>query len=199
MFGAETRDSVLRMILPGLLIALGYVFFFSRGEELRTAQSGLESAQASAVSEMDVAVARLKTVELAAERDGLQKEKDAVEGRWSRLTAFPVSTPAKRAAALRQLTHMLWDHDLYPFEESPAGESSQLPGSLDGVVKRLTSNGTASQPRLWQVKFYGRYADVADTLAALSDLEGAVVPVGLTMSEAKPETAWRVWTLLLWN
>jgi hypothetical protein len=196
---SETRDSVLRMILPAFVIGIGYYFFFSRGEELIQARSNLEAAEASAVSEVDVALARMKSAELSAEQAKVHKSKETIDQRWTRLTAFPTSSPAKRAAALRQLTHMLFDHGLYPFEESPAEGTEQLPGSFDGIVKKLTAGGTATQTRLWQIKFYGRYSDVAETLASLGDLDVALVPVGLTMSEAKTETAWRVWTLLLWN
>ena len=41
--------------------------------------------------------------------------------------------------------------------------------------------------------------DFAATLTLLGDTDLALVPVGLTMSEAHPDTDWRMWTLLLWN
>jgi hypothetical protein len=195
---AETRDSVLRMILPALLVLIGYVFLFDRTKELRESETSLASAKSSAVDEFAIGAARLQSATLSEEQAKLKKEKDDLDARWSRLSSFPSTNPAKRAAALRQLTRMLWDRGLYPFEEAPAEQAGQLPASFDDVLKRLTSNGGTTS-RLWQIRFYGRYADVVDTLSSLGDSDVALVPVGLTMSEAKPDTAWRVWTLLLWN
>src|SRR4029079_13598185 len=132
---------------------------------------------------------------LAEKQQELKQEKEAIDARWTHLTSFPSTTPAKRAASLRQLTRMLGDRGLYPFEESPADQGGQqLPASFDDVLKRLATNGNSSA-RLWQIRFYGRYADVVDTLSSLGESDVALVPVGLTMSEAKPETSWRVWTL----
>ena len=44
---AETRDSVLRMILPALVVVVGYYFCFHRGAELVQARASLAAAQAS--------------------------------------------------------------------------------------------------------------------------------------------------------
>ena len=195
---AETRDSILRMLLPGLLVFVGYVFFVSRSAELRIAEDKLTAAKSSAVDNAALATARLQSMSQTEKQQAMKVEKDAIDARWTQLTSFPSTTPAKRAASLRQLTRMLWDRGLYTFDESPAEQGGQLPASFDDVLKRLATNGNTST-RLWQIRFYGRYADVVDTLASLSESDVALVPVGLTMSEAKPETSWRVWTLLLWN
>lgn len=195
---AETRDSVLRMLLPALIVFMGYYFFFDRTTELNESAAKLTAAKAAAVDDLTLGMARMQSAESVEAQSKLKKEKEALESRWTQLTSFPTTTPAKRTAALRQLTRMLWDRGLYPFEESPAEQGGQLPASFDDVLKRLTTSN-ASTSRLWQIRFYGRYSDVVDTLTSLSDSDVALVPVGLTMSEAKPETAWRVWTLLLWN
>lgn len=195
----ETRDTVLRMLLPALLVGTGYLALFNRSGELSAAQAALEAARAAAVDDFAVQRAHMETAEKNAEKVAVQKEKDALDARWLQLTTFSAGSPAQRASALRQLTRMLWDRGLYPFEESPAVGSGQLPASFDDVLKRLTAAGNTAQPRLWQIRFYGRYADVVDTLTSLGDADLTLVPVGLTMSEANPDTAWRVWTLLLWN
>jgi hypothetical protein len=187
------------MLLPGLLVFVGYVFFMSRTTELRTAEEKLTAAKASAVDNLTLTTARLKSGTLAEERQKLTKDKEEIDARWAQLASFPSTTPAKRAASLRQLTRMLWDRGLYPFEESPVEGGEQLPASFDDVLKRLTTSGKATSSRLWQIRFYGRYVDVVDTLSSLGESDVALVPVGLTMSETKPETSWRVWTLLLWN
>lgn len=197
---SESRDAVLRLLLPALLVVAGYVALFSRSGELSAAQEALQAARAAAVDDFAVQQARMAAAEVEAEKAEVEKEKTALDDRWKQLTTFSAGTPAQRASALRQLARMLWDRGLYPFEESPAEGADKLPSSFGDVLKRLSSSGTAAaQPRLWQIRFYGRYADVVDALTSLGDTDLALVPVGLTMSDAKPETSWRVWTLLLWN
>jgi len=196
---SETRDTVLRLLLPALLIGAGYIALFSRSGELSAAQAALEAARAAAVDDFAVQRARMEAAKKDAEKLDVQKEKGELDARWLQLTSFSAGSPAQRASALRQLTRMLWDRGLYPFEESPAEGSGQMPASFGDVLKRLTPTGSAAQPRLWQIRFYGRYSDVVDALTSLGDTDLALVPVGLTMSDARPETSWRVWTLLLWN
>lgn len=195
----ETRDTVLRMLLPALLVGAGYIALFNRSSELATAQEKLEAARAAAVDDFALMQARMAAAKLTDEKGAVQKDKDALDARWTQLTTFSSGSAAQRASALRQLTRMLWDRGLYPFEESPATGSGQLPASFDDVLKRLASAGGGTQPRLWQIRFYGRYSDVVDALTSLGDTDLALVPIGLTMSEANPATSWRVWTLLLWN
>jgi len=196
---AESRDSILRMLLPAILVGAAYVTLFNRSGELEAANKRLEAARASAPDPFALQQASVKMAKTAGEKAEVEAEKTALDGQWSQLLAFPATSPAKRAAALRQLTRMLWDRGLYPFEESPAEGSGQLPASFDDVLKRLATAGAPTQPRLWKVSFYGRYSDVVDTLALIGDTDVGLVPVGLTMSEARPETSWRIWTLLLWN
>jgi hypothetical protein len=199
------RDVVLRMLLPALAIAVLYFFAFNEHAQLIAANEILEGAKAAAVSPQEIAPVRESLAKLNAEQAEMKQKKLAMDERWTRLTTLRSNTPAQRASALRQLTKMLWDRGLVPYEEAPeAGGSGQgqLPGSFDDVIKKIstTPNGSAPpQARLWRIRFYGRYSDVAATLSLLGDTELALVPVGLTMSEAHPDTDWRMWTLLLWN
>ena len=193
------RDAVLRMLIPALGVVITYIGFFNKQAELTAAQASLQSAQAAAVSPDDLFPVRMRMSDLSDEQALLRQEKTAMDERWTRLAQLPTTNAGQRASALRQLTRMLWDRGLVPFEESPETASGQLPGSFDDVIKRISGSTAPSQSRIWRVRFYGRYRDVADTLASLGDLDVALVPVGLTMSEAHPDTDWRMWTLLLWN
>lgn len=195
---SAARDRFLRMILPAAGIVAIYCLWFSRQSEFDAAQGALVTARDSAVFPSDLLPMRLELAKIAEKQADLKKQKDNLDERWSRMAALPQVSAVKRAAAMRQLTGMLWDRGLVTFNETSDAASGQLPASFEDVVRRLGKENGATQPRLWKVSFYGRYADVAETLASLGDLDVAVVPVGLTMSEARPETDWRVWTLVLW-
>lgn len=199
------RDVVLRMMLPGLGIVVMYFFGFNQQAQLSAAHEILEGAKAAAVSPIEIFPVQQDLNAESEKQAGLKKDKEAMDLRWTRLTALRSSDPAQRANALRQLTKMLWDRGLVPYEESAEGGATgqgQLPGSFDEVMKKIatTPGGTApAQAKLWRIRFYGRYSDVAATLSQLGKTDLALVPVGLTMSEAHPDTDWRLWTLLLWN
>lgn len=200
------RDAVLRMLLPALGIVVMYFFGFNEQAQLTAAYEGLAGAKAAAVSPMDIFPVQAELDGEIQKQVGLKKDKEAMDGRWARLTTLRSNDPFQRASALRQLTKMLWDRGLVPYEESADGGASgqaQLPGSFDEVIKKIstTKEGTAppAQAKLWRIRFYGRYGDVAATLSQLGKTELALVPVGLTMSEAHPDTDWRLWELLLWN
>lgn len=194
------RDAFLRMLLPAIGVVVVYTFALNKQAELTAAQAALASAQAAAVSPNELFPVQAELAAENAKQDELKKQKQVVDDRWARLTSLRTGNAAQRAASLRQLTRMLWDRGLVPYEESPhSGAAGQLPGSFDDVLRKLSPNATTSAPRLWEVRFYGRYRDVIDALSSLGDSDVALVPVGLTMSDAHPDTDWRMWTLLLWN
>lgn len=201
------RDAFLRMLLPALAVVVLYFFGFNQQAQLDAAYKILDGAKAAAVSEFEIIPVQQDLAEENAKHAGLQKEKEAMDARWTRLASLRSNDPFQRANALQQLTKMLWDRGLVPYEESPeaaaAGGSGQLPGSFDEMVRKISvkkdGQSAPGPTRLWRVRFYGRYSDVAATLAQLGSTDLALVPVGLTMSEAHPDTDWRVWTLLLWN
>jgi hypothetical protein len=195
---SASRDALLRLILPAVGVVAIYSLWFSKQSQLTAAQAGLEAARAAAVSPMDLMPVRFAISEVNQKQTALEQDKAALDQRWQRMAALPDVNAAKRAAAVKQLTRMLWDRGLYPFHEAPDSTSAQTPDSFNDVVRRLAPNNTSSQPRLWRVQFYGRYSDVAETLASLGELDAPLVPVGLTMSEANLDTGWRLWTLMLW-
>ncbi|MCE9608292.1 MAG: hypothetical protein K8U03_25685 [Planctomycetia bacterium] len=197
--GKTPREQMLVMLLPALLVIGGYVLGYSRDSELKAASKSLEALRPSAVSPMDVVAEKLKLENSQEKLDGVKKEKTEWDARWKSLGAMQITEPQLRTNALRQISKMLWDRGLYPFEESAATNSGDLPPSFQEALNRLNKDNTSpGTTRLWKIRFYGRYADVLETLESLRDSGSSVIPVALSMSETSSETAWRSWTLLLW-
>jgi hypothetical protein len=212
--GKTPRERVLLTLLPAILAVCGYVLIFDRSADLKAATAALESARSAQVSEDTVIIERMKLADLREQADLLKTEKNKLEERRRGLAAVRQTAPAVRAEALRQLSNMLWNRGLHPYQESAVeGADAQTSPSFDEVIRGLatptgstpgvlnpTPSGdpTAGSRRLWQIRFYGRYGDVASALESLRDSGLPIIPVSLTMSETRNETTWRSWTLLLW-
>lgn len=198
--GKTPREQMLIMLLPAFAVVGGYMLGYNRDAELSTARNALAAARPTAASAIDVATERMKLEAVQEKAEEIKKEKAVFDDRWKALGSVRQSEPAARAFALQKLSKMLWDRGLYPFEESAATEgTSEIPPSFQEVLTRLNADKPASgAQRLWRIRFYGRYADVLETLESLRDSGSSVIPVGLSMSESRTETSWRSWTLLLW-
>jgi hypothetical protein len=198
--GKTPREQMLIMFFPAFIVVAVYMLGYNRDAELTTARNALAAARPTAVSLDDVEFERLKMDDLEAKKEVVQKEKAVLDARWAALGSVRQSEPAARAFALQKLSKMLWDRGLYPFEESAAPDgSADLPPSFQEVLTKLAGDKpTTGGQRLWKIRFYGRYADVLETLESLRDSGSSVIPVSLSMSESRAETSWRSWTLLLW-
>ncbi len=213
----SNRDRILAMLLPAILVGVGYFLFFNEQKSLDEARAGLQAAQIAAVGPEAVGLQRMKLAELQKEDGELKAATTMLMERRKELASVGSISPVMRTQALRKLSGMLWERGLFPFEESSLqGESTRLSPSFDGVLKTLagppagtavnpfspppvaSSNNIGGEQRVWRIRFYGRYADVLETLEALRDSDSPIIPISLTMSESRTETQWRSWTLLLW-
>lgn len=199
--GKTPREQLLLMLLPALAVVGGYMLAFNRSKELEASQTALEAMRPTAVSKFDVEDEKKKLVAARAKQEQLKKEKTALDARWLALGAGRDSNPGARVTAVHHLSKMLWDRGLRTIEEAPATSENtgELPPSFQDALTKLKGDQQSSiVQRLWQIKFHGRYDDVLETLESLRDSGSTAIPVGLSMSEASTETAWRSWTLLLW-
>jgi len=211
--GKTPRERLLLTLLPAIVAVCGYMLIYDRTKDLTAANEALAAAKSAQVSPDAVFVERMKLDDLREESDRLKAEKTTLEARKKELASIRQTTPAARTEALRQLSHMLWDRGLHLYQESaPEATDSQTSPSFEAVIRSLTPpapppnlfNPESSTPvvpeakHLWQVRFYGRYSDVAAALESLRDSGLPIVPVSITMSETRQETNWRSWTLLLW-
>ena len=60
----SNRDRVLAMLLPAILIGVGYLLFFNEQKTLDEARAGLQAAQAAAVVPAAVEMQRMKLADL---------------------------------------------------------------------------------------------------------------------------------------
>ena len=214
---SQSRDKLIMMLLPAVAIVLLYCWLYSEQGKLLEARKGLEKAKASAVSPQTLDGARARIAALDQEQAKVRSEKSALEKRWQAISSTRNRTAAERAAAFQRLSKLIWRGGLFTVEESSLeGSSAQIPASLDDMFRRLVATPTGipkapgvpaevapapavdSTPRLWKVRFLGRYRDVAAVLESLSEDGSPIIPVSITMSEAPLETDWRNWTLLVW-
>jgi hypothetical protein len=211
--GKTPRERVILTLLPAIIAVCGYLLFFSRDKELKAAVEALESARSAQVEPSVVYDEQLKLDDLQDESSRLKGEKSTLSAQKRELAAIRETVPSARTDALRQLSRMLWARGLHPFNESGVEETdSKTAPSFDSVIKALApptpppnlfnpesaAVETPASKRLWQIQFYGRYGDVVSALESLRDSGLPIIPVSLTMSEARRETAWRSWTLLIW-
>lgn len=212
----SSRDKILAMLLPAILIGCGYFLLFNKQKDLDAACAAYDAAVMSAVDPMLVNVERMKLAELNEKAGELKEATAQLTRRREELASLGKAAPIMRTQALRRLSAMLWDRGLFPYEESAVSDNSaKLSPSFDGILKKLaTPPATAANPtpaplpasgigggdqhRVWRVRFYGRYADVMKMLEELRDSKSPVIPISLDMSEMRTETQWRSWTLLLW-
>jgi hypothetical protein len=216
--GKTPRERVLITLLPAILAVCGYLVLYDRSKDLKAANEALAAARSAQVSQQTVFEERMKLADLQEESTRLKAEKGELETRRKALASVRDAAPAVRAEALRQLSNMLWKKGLHPYQESPvdSNDTQQTSQTFDEVLRTLAApsptavttpgafnaapvgDPTAAKQRLWQIRFYGRYGDVAAALETLRDSGLPIIPVSITMSETRVETNWRSWTLMLW-
>jgi hypothetical protein len=212
--GKTPRERLLVTLLPAILAACGYMLLYDRSKDLKAATEALEAARSARVSDETVFIERMKLADLRDDAEKVKTEKTALEARRKQLAAVRDAAPNVRAEALRQLSNMLWSRGLRPYQESAVeGSDAQTSQAFEDVIRGLaapppttpgvltaapTGDPTAAKHRLWQIRFYGRYGDVAAALESLRDSGLPIIPVSITMSETRHETNWRSWTLMLW-
>lgn len=195
--GNTPRERLLIMLLPALIVVGGYVLVYARDKELETARAGLEAARKSAVLYTDVIDAQDKVDAARAKLDGLKKEKADLEARWKKLGSVNDRAAHDRNHTVKEVSRMLRDCGLHKIDESVADD--ELPPSFQSVLTQL-NGGQLPQGsrRLLKVRVLGRYAEVLEALELLRDSGSPVIPIGITMSDIRPDTPYRSWILLLW-
>lgn len=220
------REQNILTALPALLVLIVYLLSFSRQAELTQAAASLEAARAAAVSPAAVDVERTALAQQTTEHNALKGELTKLQQHKAELVEHQRREPGARAGAMRRVTRILWDHGLTTIAESAVeGGQGQLPDGVQNALRRLaaanppTSANAPTDPRLaaaaneapaaaptgaqntqlWEVRFYGKYANVLTALEKLAGTDLNAVPVGLKMDKTHPESdGWRIWTLTLW-
>lgn len=198
---SQTREKLIIMFFPAVMVAAIYMLSFSKGSLVSPKAQELEAARTAAVPQAVVTAERAKLADLKSQVAKLNDEKRGLDARWLTMVSRRDVGAQARAEACQRLMRMLWKQGLFTIEESLVeGGSQKLPSALEETIKRLSEgNSTTAETRIWKVRFLGRYPDVMATLKSIStDTGGTIIPVSISMSEARLETDWRSWTLLVW-
>jgi hypothetical protein len=193
------REKLLMMLLPAVLVAGGYSFFFMRGKLTRESQLATEVAKtrAAAPSPDQLALQEARRAQLVRETQEIDASLKQAHQRIQDLIGA-CTDPARRNQRIERLTKLLTRHDLGPItDKAEAGRDSKVPQSLEPLAQRAAELMNGVKPHLLNLSFEGRYQDVYRVLEQLTQGEVLAIPLAVTMKSADdPER--RVWSLLVW-
>jgi hypothetical protein len=209
----STRERVLLVVLPALLIVLLYGAKLHGILDRRTAAAAAAEQAAAKAPPMQVFAATRKQMdELNAQVREVQTAQQKIDAQWESLRASRRPDSNRRVQAIAHVTAVLADCSLNVRDAGPEDKQQdvKLPMVLERVRKQLAgsptpgtaTNAAANVPLpdapLFRVRFEGRYVDVVRALDRLAKDEPLIVPLRLSMADAPLEGAERSWTLWLW-
>jgi hypothetical protein len=187
------------VIAPAMVVGGIYMSFINPDSERVKQNERLASTKAAAPRPEAVLAEQARLMRLNEDLNKVRSEEKKLTARWNDLVKLCRPTSESRAVALQRLSHLLWQGGLYTVDEAQVRDTQrQLPDSFDEMLKHLAKDQATTAPRLWKVHFYGRYADVMQTLDLLEKTGLPIIPLSITMNDAVLETNWRSWTLVLW-
>ncbi|HYV34907.1 MAG TPA: hypothetical protein VE988_04330 [Gemmataceae bacterium] len=194
------RDKVLVVILPAVLILLGYGWTATdKHKRLAAASQALDAAQKQAPPPEIVRAMAVQVDSLS--RDLAKKQKDvaALKQRWDD-AAVKCGSAELRNDRIKKLTALLMQHRLTVLDDSEAEGSSagKLPVAMEQLAQQLAQTNKNLKPQLRQLHLHGSYLDMHQVLKELSEGEVLAIPVGLSMKANKDGGSQRDWTLLVW-
>jgi hypothetical protein len=198
------RDRVLVLILPTLVVVIGYGWFFFRPLQKTLAANTVALRAARAKAPQTLAELAEVQSKLTLEKYQLQRltaEKSNIRKCWEQAAGGCANAP-DRNERIEKLNQLLTRYRLRLVDDSeaePNGKDAKICPALEHLAQHFsTMSSDQGKPQLRRVHVVGRYLDV---LAALEDLaKGQVIaiPVGLTLKEAPLRYASREWVLLVW-
>lgn len=206
--GNSQRERLLLTIVPALFLLIGWFGFLRPTTELARVSANLDRAKKEAASEVDLQGARQRLVELHAEDGALREEFDQLQSRWMTLRNSANRT-VDAASELRKLSEILLECRLTIIREERL-EKSALTGNplLDALKKSLVAEPAAakgsesSSPVMdqispWGIEFTGSFQEVRRALAQMRNETPRLIPLRLTLGEAKTNSSRRNWYLVV--
>ncbi len=198
------RDKVLVLFLPAILIGAGYGFWFNarKLDEFAKLQRALADAQTAMPTPTQVLERKARLQQVVPEVRDLEAKNGRERDRWQALVGRCADTTG-RNERLEQLTRLLADFDLDLLEGGPAdvgkpNHEVKAPASLDALAKQIGESPNGHKPQSWRLRLSGNYLDLARALDRLAGGDLMVIPIGLTMKEARSRDGRREWVLLMW-
>jgi hypothetical protein len=195
------REARLLMILPALLIAAGYLFFFEQPNSaaLRRLEKSLAASTRTAVPAPRMEVAQRAVVLLEAQvKAGQHKTTDAHP-----TSALPAqwTTPLERLDALGAIASVFEAHSLVLIDSSQQPDAdghSVVPRPFQEYAKTLEREAHYAAPQVWRVEAVGSYVDVLAALQELGRRNSFIVPLAISMQTLPDDATRRRWSLWLW-
>jgi hypothetical protein len=189
---------MLAMVLPAVLILLGWFGYMRPGKTLREVTAALSTAQASDPKPPDFAAAQNMLAKSRTDADEVKKQHEQWSERWTTIKHERSAASSERVVGVENVTWLLRRAGLRVKREVPSDQGGgRLPPELSAAIKRLAEKDQALQPKLWQIEFVGKYADVVKALGFLPEACPLAIPVRLDM-RGSTGSALRSWTLVLW-
>jgi hypothetical protein len=197
----SNRDKLLAMLLPTLIILLGYGLFFLRGKvtERNRLEKALADASAKAPKEAQFVQQYMEFARVKKETHAIQEQVQALQKKWHYETTF-CAGGSVRHDRVEKFTNLLNKHHLTSLEDAAVesgGKDARMSPALESMMKKIAQLSREQKPQMRRIRFHGRYAEVQQALDELATGEVLAIPVGLTMKTTSDPSR-REWTLLVW-
>lgn len=193
----EVRQVLLKVMLPSLVIAVGYLLFYVQptAKSLKAARSKLEKAKKGgsnlgALRSKSNELRKLpKTVEaLKAKHKSLKNSVRKMSGSTSAL---------ERTRTIEAVAQVFKDNQLSLIQSGNV-EKQSLPKNIEWLTKQRDPLQKGESKVLWQFEFFGRYLDAVKALEAVSKGPYQVVPVALNFDSKQASGVYQRWTIVIW-
>lgn len=197
-----SREQKLALILPALAVIAIYGLFPFRYQYARKTQVNAEAARSKPPVKEVVLEQQSRLQVVQREIDDEAKQLATAEKRWQAAAGKGIGVPSwpQRIERLNEMFAAAGLQVIEAGDVESIRDNRGLP-ALDAAARELTELSENQQPRRWQVRFRGTYADVHATLDQLANGNVIAVPLGLTMKAIKgaaDDFPWREWTLQVW-
>lgn len=183
-----TRERLAILIMPSLIVALGWWGWLRPSDELKSSVAAFETAQHTTPSETTLAAERKRIAGLDAQRQELDNDRDAALQRWAELRE--TRDDRRSAATIGRIAELFRRHDLpLIFEERIAAEANGA--FVEPLAKALDRMATQPEELVPEMKTQRKPAKgaIAATPATVPSWDEGETTVGVKRIQ---RTFWRI-------
>ncbi len=193
----KSREEIIKLVLPTMLIATGYLLFFSNSirKENQIEQNRFAQADDTKVTERDLMLAKTKS-EVALDNlnlvqdeiDALQTQMDASSERFGNIEL--------RFQVLKVVGRLMEKHDLALVEQIDVTKP-KLTSYQNKVIEQIKDRDESVPLVFRECKFLGNYDNVYRFFKEFSDSDVHAFPVHLELEEAPDNQQGTHWKMVL--
>lgn len=197
MNSGSTRERILLVCLPAVMIVAVYGWLIYPRQQLDQAETALRAARAQEPSLTAVAEKKVEIRQLDDQLKEADEVNEQLQTRRRDLLGRGHGGPS--LAVIQDLTQQMTIHNLRLLDQGNAGgEETFLPESLRKAVAELTDDSVKRDSVFWRFEFFGRYSDVLRLVRKMAQDDHPAIPVQLLMDETAGDSDWRSWSLVVW-